>query len=156
MSAHPIRGFSYVVLLVAVAIIGVGATAFVTYWSESVQRQREEDLLRVGREIVLAIKSYHEGSPGTVRTFPREWRDLLEDPRVVVLRRHLRCVYPDPVTGREAWGLVRAPDGGFSGVYSLSEAPPRKRAQFPAWLITTGAASKYSDWKFVYVPDPHR
>lgn len=150
------RGFAYVVLLIAMAILAIGTTAFVTYWSESVRRQREGELMRIGREFVQAIRSYHEASPGTVKAYPRELRDLLEDPRVVSLRRHLRRVYPDPMTGRDEWGLVPAPGGGFSGVYSLSEASPRKRAQFPDWVLVAGEPEKYSDLKFVYVPDRQR
>jgi hypothetical protein len=46
--------------------------------------------------------------------------------------------------------LVKAPDGGIMGVYSLSEDSPKKVANFGFANREFEGASKYSDWKFVY------
>jgi len=45
-------------------------------------------------------------------------------------RRHLRRLYPDPITNSAERGLVKAPDGGVMGVYSLSEQPVLKTGNF--------------------------
>jgi type II secretory pathway pseudopilin PulG len=146
------RGFTYVALLIAIAVFGVASVGFATYWSEFDRAEREKELLRIGHEFVRAIRGYYESSPGTVRRYPRSLEDLLEDRRFVGIRRHLRRIYVDPMTGVPTWGVVRAPDGGVMGVFSLSEMQPKKRANFPAWVDATVAAATYRDWRYVYVP----
>jgi hypothetical protein len=64
----------------------------------------------------------------------------------------LRRLYPDPLTGRDEWGIVKAPDGGIMGVYSLSDGRPLKISGFrPRDRELEGAVS-YTDWKFVFTP----
>jgi hypothetical protein len=107
----------------------------------------------MGREFVDAIGSFYEDTPGAAKKFPPTLDQLVQDPRFVGTRRHLRRAYKDPITLADAWGVVKAPDGGIMGVYSLSEATPRRQTDFPAWVQVTGGARRYSDWKFVYVPN---
>ena len=59
-------------------------------------------------------------------------------------------MYPDPVTGKADWGIVRAPDGGVMGVYSLSPDTPLKRGNFQLRDQAFEHADKYSAWRFVY------
>ena len=66
--------------------------------------------------------------------------------------RHLRRLYPDPITGKEEWGFVKSADGGFAGVYSLSEAAPLKSAGFAVRDAAFEGKTKYSDWQFVFGP----
>ena len=65
----------------------------------------------------------------------------------------MRSAYPDPVTGKNEWGIVKSPDGGVMGVYSLSEAKPFKIANFRLQDRDFEKAAKYADWKFVFVPN---
>ncbi len=58
---------------------------------------------------------------------PLELKDLLEDHRSGKLVRHLRRLYPDPITGSR-WGLQRSADGRITGLYSLSDAQPLRRS----------------------------
>ena len=51
-------------------------------------------------------------------------------------------------------GLVKAPEGGIMGVYSLSERAPVKTAQFRLTDKAFNDKSKYSEWQFSYVPAP--
>jgi hypothetical protein len=76
--------------------------------------------------------------------YPRTLDELLKDPRSPATRRHLRRLYPDPITRSSEWGIIKAPDGGIMGVHSRSEEAPQDFA----------AATKYSDWKFFYAPKP--
>ena len=69
-----------------------------------------------------------------------------------VARRHLRHVFPDPITGSDKWGIVPAPDGGIAGVFSLSERSPLKTGGFTGADEKFENAERYSDWKFVYAP----
>jgi len=68
------------------------------------------------------------------------------------VRRYLRRRYPDPITGSDEWGIVKAADGGIMGIYSLSDAQPLKIAGFRIADAAFDSAAKYSDWKFVYQP----
>jgi type II secretory pathway pseudopilin PulG len=58
---------------------------------------------------------------------PRELKDLLEDRRTGKLVRHLRQLYPDPITGLR-WGVQRSADGRVTGVYSISGDHPVRRS----------------------------
>ena len=116
------------------------------------EREREQELLFIGAEFRWAIATYYEQSPGAVKRYPGTLRDLLFDSRFLTMKRHLRRIYVDPMTGSTKWGMVAAPDGGIMGVYSLSEKQPIKIAAFAESNAHFETAKQYSDWRFVYVP----
>jgi type II secretory pathway pseudopilin PulG len=147
------RGFTYLALLLAVAVIGIGLAAVGQSWSTAAQRAKERELLFVGGEFRRAIRGYYLGSPGAQR-YPRSLQELLEDKRFPFVRRHLRRMYRDPMTGGRDWGLVNAPEGGIMGVYSLSEAPALKTANFAEADRDLEGKARYSDWKFTFQPAP--
>ena len=78
--------------------------------------------------------------------------DLLADKRYPSVRRYLRRVYPDPMTGSAEWGLVRGPNGGITGVQSRSTAQPLKKANFPKEYEAFAGAATYRDWVFAFAP----
>ena len=146
------RGFAYIGLLIAIAVIGIGLAA-VGPVSRTLQlREQERELLFVGDQFRRAIGAYYEGTPGGLKQFPKKLEDLLRDNRHPGVRRHLRKLYVDPLTGTTQWGLVELPGSGITGVYSLSESAPVKAVNFPAPYGSFQSAKKHSDWKFVYVP----
>ena len=110
------RGFTYLGLLVAVALLGLGLSAASEVWVKVVQRQKLEQLEFVGQQFAQAIGSYYESSPGGVKRYPKSLEDLLEDRRYPYVRRHLRQVYGNPFSGKADWELVAAPEGGIRGV----------------------------------------
>jgi hypothetical protein len=63
--------------------------------------------------------------------------------------RHLRRLQADPLTGRE-WGVVKAPDGGVMGVYSVSEGKPLKTGGFRLKEARFEGATSYREWVFSY------
>ena len=145
------RGFSYLGLMFLVFAIGVGLAKAGAVWQIEVQREKEKELLFIGEQYAMAIASYYESTPGGVRQFPASLNDLLQDHRFPGVRRHLRKLYADPVTGGGEWGLVRQ-EGRITGVYSLSPERPLKKAGFPpAWAAFVSAGS-YSAWQFIYAP----
>jgi len=145
------RGFTYVGLLIAVALAGVALAAAGSLWSTTSKRDKELDLLFVGDQYRRAIGSYYEGTPGAKR-YPQRLEDLLEDKRLAVTRRHLRQVYADPMTGQPDWELVRLPDGAIVGVHSRSDAKPMKVANFAPLDQSFADAASYRDWVFAYAP----
>lgn len=136
------RGFTYIGVLLATAILTAGIGLAIEAWHTTLRRDREADLLHIGNQYQRAIMLYYEGSPTGRPRYPRELTDLVRDDRYPTTRRYLRKVYPDPITGTE-WGIMKSPDGGIMGVYSNSTAQPLK---------LRGAAASYQDWKFAYVP----
>ena len=142
-------GFTYLTVLFVVAIMGAGLALVGEVWHTAAVREKEAELLFVGYQYRKAIERYYLSGP---RQYPRSLADLLRDPRKPGTERYLRQLYPDPITGKAEWGLVKAPDGGVMGVHSLSDGKPFKTASFrPRDAVFEGAA-KYSDWNFVYTP----
>jgi type II secretory pathway pseudopilin PulG len=142
-------GFSYIMVMAAVVIVGILAEAArVSTW-RVMQSDREAELLFRGAAYRKAIESFYQSNG----QFPRELEDLVKDPRSAS-RRHLRALYPDPMGRgeRKEWMLVRTIDGGISGVASVSTDEPMKQANFPKQFEKFALAKSYSEWIFEYVP----
>jgi type II secretory pathway pseudopilin PulG len=146
------RGVVLLVLLVALALLAVGLVNAVDVWRMSRQRDREKELLFVGDQYRQAIQRYYSAAPrGGQRGYPTSLEVLLEDDRFPTPVHHLRRAYPDPITGKAEWGLLKAGDR-IVGVYSLSEAAPIKQAGFSTGHQAFKDAASYKDWVFAYVP----
>lgn len=132
------RGFTYLLLLFALVIGGIGLSALGEQARQRAWREQEAELKFRGEEIARAIASYADASPGGSRALPSSIDDLLEDRRSGRVVRHLRQWRPDPLGGR--WVLLgpgepgcsapAAPPGrpaGISGVRSDSSRPLLRR-----------------------------
>ena len=146
------RGFTYLALLVAVALLGIGLAAGSELWSQTRQREREQELLYIGAQFRRAIGLYYERTPGAIKRYPEKLQDLIEDKRYLVKQRYLRKIYADPITGKSDWGVVEAPGGGIMGVYSLSEERPIKTGNFSQPYHHFADAKAYMDWQFFHSP----
>src|SRR2546423_5080576 len=145
------RGFTYLGMLVIVALLGFGLAAFGELYSHASQREKERELIFIGNQFRGAIASYYNKSPGA-KVYPKKLEDLLEDKRFPMPQHHLRRVYSDPMTGKAEWGMVEAPGGGFMGVYSLSEETPIKSGNFSVAEQAFEGAEHYTKWMFTYSP----
>jgi type II secretory pathway pseudopilin PulG len=143
------RGFTYVWVMAALAVLGIMLSAVGTWWSEEVRREREEDLVRFGIAYARAIASYRASSPGSVQMAPRRLQDLVLDDRFPRPTRHLRRLYADPIEPHQAWGLITDDEGRIQGVHSRSDRVPLKQVAFAVEGVVLPAASRYSDWKFI-------
>lgn len=139
-------GFAYLLVLFALAAIGVVLSGAGQLWHAAAQREKEAQLLFAGNQFRQALISYHNTSPGAVKHYPLRLEDLLEDRRHPVPLRHLRRIYPDPMTGGDTWGLVLA-GGRIVGVYSQHTGRPFKSV-FRARDAAFAAASRYDQWVF--------
>jgi len=147
MASYRALGFTYIGVLVLVAVMGILLAGSGNMWRTHVMREREEELLFVGDQYRRAVELYF--TKGGQR-YPRELSELIKDPRFPDTRRYLRKLYRDPITGKAEWGLVKSPDGGIAGVYSLSDATPFKTAGFTPQYAAFEGKEKYSEWQFVY------
>jgi type II secretory pathway pseudopilin PulG len=153
VAAHRVQtGFAYVLLLLAVALISIAATAAVTLGATMARRDAERELLAIGAEFQQALRSY-TGVPvaaaaATVGQGPRTLEDLLKDPRVPGIRRHLRQLYADPLTGKSEWGLILDAQGRIAGVHSLAQGKPIRRTGFEPQFAALENAETYGQWVF--------
>ena len=143
------RGFTYLTVLFIVAVITAGLALVGEVWETAAKREKEAQLLFIGNEYRKAITRYYLAGKNQ---YPRAVEDLMKDPRQPGTVRYLRRNYTDPITGKAEWGIVKAPDGGIAGVYSLSELKPLKSANFRVRDAGFEAAQTYADWKFIYSP----
>ena len=130
------RGFSYLLLLFAVAALGIASAATSLMWSTLSQTERERELLFIGGEFSRALQRYYDASPVEPKRYPATLQELLEDRRQQAVQRHLRKIYVDPMTRSQNWGLVIS-GGQIRAVYSRSEKIARIRV-LPAWVDATG------------------
>lgn len=146
------QGFTYVGLLIFIAILGMTAAATVSLGALAQRRHAEEELLVIGLSFRHAFMSYYHATPVGQRRYPTRLEDLLKDPRYPNVKRHLRQLYADPLTGKAEWGMIEAPGGGIMGIYSLSHSQPIKIGLFPPELMLFEGKTQYSDWVFAYSP----
>lgn len=155
--SHPpadARGFTYLGLLFLVFLMGILAAVAASTWTFVGQREKEQDLLYVGREYRLAIERYRQAHSGQAQPYPVSLAQLLGDGERLQVRRYLRRLYFDPITGSDSWGIVRSAKGGIVGVHSLSERVPiRTRTLYADETIDFARAKSYRDWVFAAV-DP--
>lgn len=142
-------GFTYLSLIIVVAIIGMVAATGLKLGGVIQRSLLEEELLHIGAEFSDALQSYADATPAGQPRQPPSLKELLRDPRFPGVRRHLRKIYVDPMTGSAEWGIVYLADKvGVVGVYSLSEAQPVKIGNFPSRFQGFSGKSHLSEWKF--------
>lgn len=144
-------GFTYIGLLIFLAISGIALAGVGIVWHQDAQRERETELLFIGEEFRNAIGSYYENSPSATKQFPQTIDQLILDKRFPNIKRHIRKLYKDPIARNKPWGLEIV-QGYIVGVYSMSEQKPIKKVGFSVQNDSFGQAEKYSDWKFIYIP----
>ena len=151
MPGHRQLGFTYVVVMFAVAMAAIAATRAMEGTAKAMQRAREDELLTVGGIYRDAIKSYHDNSLGVLPDYPKTLEALLEDDRTSTKRRHLRKEFPDPITGGK-FGLIYDAQNRIIGVYSLSTQRPQNAGGFTQEDAAFANAESYQGWKFIHQP----
>ncbi|HEY0065195.1 MAG TPA: type II secretion system protein [Telluria sp.] len=147
------RGFAYLWVLLLIAIMGVGLTVAAEIDATAGRREREKQLLAIGRQFQTALARYHQiPTANGLKEYPSTIDELLQDPRAPGIRRHLRKRFVDPMTGKAEWGLVLM-GGRIVGIHSLSEQTPIKQDGFEPEHMALRGKQKYTDWQFVYPPD---
>ena len=144
------NGFTYLGLIILVSVIGIVGAATLKIGALMQRAQAEETLLDTGAAFSAALQSYAQATPKGQPLQPPSLQELLKDPRTPALRRHLRKIFVDPVTGSTEWGvLYRADRSGVVAVYSLSQARPLKIGNFDARFVGFDNKRHLSDWKFI-------
>jgi type II secretory pathway pseudopilin PulG len=145
-------GFTYLGLIILVTVIGLVGAATLKVDALLRRAAAEEELLEIGAAFGEALRTYAEATPKGQPAQPPTLQELLKDPRFPGVRRHLRKIFVDPMTGKAEWGIVWANPGdrrGVVAVYSLSKAKPLKVANFDKRFSGFDNKKQVSDWKFV-------
>ncbi len=151
-ASHTCAGFTYIGLLILIAIMGVTLAGIGTVWHTKQQRTKEQQLIFIGNQFSQAISAYYnyQTPDSAVHQFPKKLEDLLLDKRQPNTTRYLRKIFADPITASADWGLIKAADGGIIGVHSLSEMQPIKTDNFGRGNEALAGKKHYSEWQFTY------
>jgi type II secretory pathway pseudopilin PulG len=145
-------GFTYLGLIILVTVIGLVGAATLKIDALLRRARAEQELLEVGAAFSEALRTYAEATPKGQPAQPPSLKELLKDPRFPGVRRHLRKIFVDPLTGKAEWGIVWTNPGerkGVLAVYSLSKAKPLKQGHFDMRFSGFENKEHVSDWKFV-------
>jgi type II secretory pathway pseudopilin PulG len=148
------RGFSFVVVLLLLAVMSAGSVAMASIWSAELRRERERELLHIGSLYARAIKAYHDAAPGGVKQYPSSLDDLLLDQRYVGTVRYIRKLYTDPTQPGTPLDLVIGPDQTVQGVVSTNPEAPLRQQPLDLGFTTLPKAQRYSEWRFVARSSP--
>ena len=142
------RGFTYLWVLLLVALLGLGLTVAAEVHTTLIRQDKEKELLAIGREFREALRRFREApGGGQVAGYPSSLDELIHDERRGVVLRHLRRIYVDPMTGQPQWGEVRV-GGRIVGIHSLSTEVPLKKEGFELEYQHFRNAKSYGDWVF--------
>ncbi len=140
---------TYLGLLFAVALAGIGLAGAGILWRVESQREKEKELLFIGEEFRRAIGRYYDAAPEGAKVYPATLEDLLQDRRYPYPVRYLRKIYRDPFSGTTEWTLIKEQER-IVGVASKSLAKPFKVAGFAANQDSFEQAATLADWQFVH------
>ncbi len=145
-------GFSYIGVLITLAIVGLGLSGAAVLWQFQAQRANELALLEIGEAYRLAIGRYYEATPGQIKAFPLTLEALLEDKRFPKIQRHLRQAWPDPFYPKQPMRLILQ-QGQIVGVASQSTLAPIRAQGYLDVESGFAAAKSYQAWQFIYTPN---
>lgn len=144
------RGFGYLMVLFAVAAIGIGLASAGEVWRTASLREKEAQLLFVGHQFRLALASYRDRSPAGSPDTPATLDDLLLDRRFPTPVPHLRRLWRDPMTNSTDWMLVK-PAGRITGIHTRHSGQPLRASHAPQDAALAGSTA-YSQWVFEAEP----
>lgn len=93
------KGFVLIAILFMVAVIMIVMAAAAPSIATSIKREREEELIRRGKQYQRAIQLYYR----KFGRFPASIDQLQNTNQIRFLRRK----YNDPITGKDEWKLIR-------------------------------------------------
>ena len=143
------RGFTYIGLLIAMAVIGLGMSIVGPLWARQTQREREAELLRIGPACARAIEHYYRLSPPGAEKLPPSVDELLQDSRFPTPIRHLRKAYTDPMQPGQPLNWLRNAKGELVGVASASHQEPLRQVAWTDGHYEIAPAAHYDEWHFL-------
>lgn len=157
------KGYTLIILMVAVAVISIGLLVAIPVWKTQLQREREEELIFRGKQYVEAIRLFQIKFPGR---FPKTLEELLEE-------KCIRKLYEDPMTEDGEWNIIlhyeRISSKKRRSLRKVLVAPQRALSSIdnPQILGVVSPSTKksikiyndqesYNKWFFFYGQDPQK
>ena len=140
-------GAAYLAVLFLIAVISISLAVVSQHDATMQLREKERDWLFLGQQYQQAIKSYYANSPDGIKKLPTSIEDLLLDRRFLKPVRHLRKLYPDPLTGGE-WRMIRDEENFMIGVVSASQIEILSKNLVKDFL-SDQALNVHADVKFI-------
>lgn len=141
-------GFAYIWMLVIFSILAITIGQWSVNYATLLQREKEQELIRIGSLYQRAINEYYNNSPLGYPKYPLKLEELLRDERHSEIFRYLRKLEKDPMTNKN-FEVMRNKENGIIGVYSPSFKKPIKIKNFSKELVGFENAHSYRDWKFI-------
>jgi type II secretory pathway pseudopilin PulG len=159
MTGRP--GYTLILLLLILSVLAIGLMVAWPVWQTQIRREKEEELIFRGGQVVEAIRLFQAKNPGR---YPRSLQELYE-------KRFLRRLFKDPMTASGEWNYVLLPGSARPGsggggqqvllvpqaaLASIAEpqvlgvASPSSRTSFR----TYNGAQSYDQWLFFHGQDP--
>lgn len=126
-------GFTLFTLLIAISLMMILLTVAEERWSSVLRREREEELIFRGQQVVTAIQLYRKKFPGA---FPPSLKVLVD-------QKFLRQLYKDPMTVDGVWNLVLLSPGAEKKFVLLPDTEKKETAGQA--LRIAGVASQSTD-----------
>lgn len=127
---RPTAGYTLVILVVAIAALGILLAAALPSWTTAVQREREKELVFRGMQYAEAIRVFHK----RYGRLPTSLEELIQ-----TRPRCIRKLWKDPMTPDGRWQLVVTP--AELPVQPGQNSPPVGIRRGPG----VGAASRNND-----------
>jgi type II secretory pathway pseudopilin PulG len=143
------QGFGYIAALLMLALLALGSAMSLKLGVSFQRRAAETALLETGADFARALGRYRRATPPGFDTAPRSLQELLWDSRSPGVRRHLRQIWVDPLTGQRDWGFVRDPQtDAILAIYSLSKGQPLQQTGFEPRFVGFDHQRSYRGWRF--------
>ena len=88
-------------LMLVIALMGLGLMMAVPVWQTQIQRENEEELIFRGNQYIEALRIFQLKNPGS---FPKALQELVE-------KRCIRRLYKDPMSLGGEWNLILYQEG---------------------------------------------
>ncbi|MBI2840414.1 MAG: type II secretion system protein [Acidobacteria bacterium] len=125
-------GFTLLTLLVAMSVMIILMTAAFELWSSVMRREREEELIFRGEQIVQSIRLYRKKFPGA---FPPSLKMLHE-------QKFLRRLYAEPMTEKGQWNLVLLAPGAEKSFVLVPDTEHKASGGQPLRIVGVASQSK--------------
>lgn len=125
-------GFTLLTLLVAMSVMLILMTAAFEMWSSVMRREREEELIFRGEQIVQSIRLYRKKFPGA---FPPSLKMLHE-------QKFLRRLYKDPMSEKGEWNLVLLAPGAEKSFVIVPDTEHKASGGQPLRIVGVASQSK--------------
>lgn len=151
------HGWTYLLLLLALALGAAMLATLGQAWQTLAQRDAEAELLFRGGAIAQALADWRDATPAGLPNAPSSLEELLLDQRrgSDAARPLLRRLYTDPFTGQADWVLQRDAAGGIQAVSSSSRRPALRRSGLQLRSNADPRNPAVGDWLF-QAPQPRR